>query len=143
MKRFKSMDFRKLLTAARNIVIIGCSAEPNRTSYGIAAKLKSSGYAIMPVNPNYEEILGEKCYDDMRSVPGDIKVDIVVIFRNKAYTGQMVRSIADWSEKSGQKPVIWTQLDVSSPEAEDLALEHDLPYVRNHCIAVEYAKNVG
>ena len=125
------------------MAIIGCSAEPYRTSYGIARQMQRKGYKIIPVNPNYQLVLGEKCYEAMSSIPKETRIDIVVIFRNKIYTEQMVEAVVKWAEMAEQKPVIWTQLDVSSPGAEMLAKENNLPYVKNYCIAVEYAKHMG
>lgn len=136
------MDFKEILSSARTIAIIGCSAEANRTSFGIAKQLQKKGYRIIPVNPNYEQVLGEKCYNDVLSIPEDIQIDVAVIFRNKAFTKQMVSSIVERSKITGQKPVVWTQLDVSSPQAEELAIDNGFTYVKNHCIAVEYAKNM-
>ncbi|MEX0778458.1 MAG: CoA-binding protein [Balneolales bacterium] len=136
------MNFKKILTSAKTIAIIGCSAETNRTSFSISRQLQRKGYEIVPVNPFYDTILGETCYDSMTSIPDDIKIDIAVIFRNKAYTKQMVDSIVERSKTTGQKPIIWTQLDVSSSEAENVAAENGLSYVANRCIAVEYAKHM-
>ncbi|MEX0773005.1 MAG: CoA-binding protein [Balneolales bacterium] len=137
------MNFKEILTSAKTLAIIGCSAEPNRTSFGIARQMQRKGYRIIPVNPNYDEVLGEKCYDNITSIPEDLKFDIAVIFRNKAHTKKMVDSIVERSQATGQNPIIWTQLDVSSPEAERLADMYGLSYVKNHCIAVEYAKHMG
>ena len=134
------MDFKALLKSAETIAVVGCSADPSRTSYGIAERMQQHGFRIIPVNPAYTKILGEKCYPKLTAIPRDTQVDIVDIFRNKIYTEQMVKDIVEWKALTGQKPVVWTQLDVSSPEAETLATEHDLPYIANRCIAVEYAK---
>lgn len=136
-------NINEILNGARTVAIIGCSANKYRTSYHIANYLKENGIRIIPVNPNYEEILGVKCYPKMSKVGSGIKIDIVDIFRDSQYTAEMVRDIIAWSEDAGQKPVIWTQLGVSSREAESLAEEAGLPYVKNKCIMVQYEKVVG
>lgn len=100
--------------------------------------LLEKGYRVIPVNPNENSVLGQKCYHSVLNIPSDILLDIMVIFRNKTYTEVMVREIVKWSRKNRSKPVIWTQLDVSSPEAEAAALEEGLPYVKNRCIMVDY-----
>lgn len=133
-------SFTEILKKARTIVIIGCSDKQYRTSYHIAEYLKNSGYRIIPVNPNIEEALGEKAYDTMDDFPENLKVDIVNIFRNKRYTEEMVRQITSWSEKTGQKPLIWTQLDVSTPAAQEIALSAGLQYVENKCMMVEHKR---
>lgn len=132
----------EILKNARTIVIVGCSDKQYRTSYHIAEYLKATGYRIIPVNPNIDEALGEKAYDTMDHLPENIKVDIVDIFRNKRYTDEMVRQITSWSEKTGQKPLIWTQLDVSTPEAREIALTAGLQYVENKCMMVEHKRLV-
>lgn len=133
-------DYSKILKKAKSIVVIGCSASKYRTSYHIASYLKENGYRIIPVNPKYDEVLGIPCYDAMTEIPDKYPVDIVDIFRNSRHTAEMVRQIRGWVEKSGQKPVIWTQLGVSSEEAESLAEEAELPYVKNECIMVQHER---
>ncbi len=136
-------NFRELLVNVRTVAIIGCSANKYRTSYHIANYLKENGIRIIPVNPNYEEILGVKCYPKMTEVPSDIKIGIIDIFRDSQYTADMVRDTISWSEKSGQKPVIWTQLAVSSDDAKALAEENNFRYVENECIMVRHEQVAG
>lgn len=127
------------LNKANTIAIIGCSANKYRTSYHIASYLKENGYRIIPINPNYKEILGQKCYSKMEDISNDLTIDIVDIFRDSKYTADMVSDIVEWSEKSGQKPLIWTQLTVSSPEAKSMAEEAGHDYVENQCIMVQHS----
>ncbi len=136
-------NFQELLENVRTVAIIGCSANKYRTSYHIANYLKENGIRIIPVNPNYEEILGVQCYPQMTEVPSDKKIGIIDIFRDSQYTADMVRDIIAWSEKSGQKPVIWTQLAVSSVDAKALAEENDFAYVENECIMVRHEQVAG
>lgn len=138
-----SLDLDSLLQSARVIAVVGCSGTPTRTSHKIAQYMQDRGYRIVPVNPNYDEVLGETCYPDLTSVPSDIEIDIVDIFRKPKYTADMVRTAIERTEQTRERPVIWTQLGVSSSEAEDLAEEADLPYVRNRCIKVEYDRLLG
>lgn len=70
-------------------------------------------------------------------IPEEITIDIVNIFRNKRYTEGIVEEVIDWKNNTGQLPVIWTQLDVSSNEAALKAEQVALPYIRNVCIMVE------
>ena len=131
-------DPRTALETAKTIAVVGCSATPTRTSHKIARYLQERGYRIVPVNPNYDEVLGETCYPDLPSVPTALEIDIVDIFRAPKHTADMVRSAIERVEETGEQPVIWTQLGVSSPEARELAAEADLPYVRNRCVKIEY-----
>lgn len=136
-------EFNALFESARTIAVVGCSARPERTSHRIARYLQENGFRIVPVNPNYDEVLGEKCYPDTPSVPESIHIDVVDVFRNPAHTAEMVEDVIRRVEQTEEHPVIWTQIGVSSPEAERLAREADLPYVKNRCMMVEHGKQAG
>ena len=120
------------------IAIIGLSSNPGRTSHQIASYMQGEGFRIVPINPNETEVLGEKCYDSMKDLPADIRIDMVDIFRNKEYTADMVKEVAEWSKETGQSPVVWTQLNVSTPEAKQIAAEAGLEYIENRCLMVEH-----
>ena len=143
MPDVETPDLRTVLEDAQTIAVVGCSGRATRTSHKIARYMQERGYRIVPVNPNYDEVLGETCYPDLPSVPADVTIDIVDIFRAPQHTADMVRSALDRINRTGQAdssapPVIWTQRGVSSSEAETLAAEAGLPYVRNRCIKVVY-----
>ena len=133
------LSIEELFKQFKTIVILGASSNPYRTSYHIAEYLQQNGYRIIPVNPNEEQVLGEKCYPSVFDLPKEADADAVVIFRNKIHTAEMVKQIIEWIEqKGGKKPVIWTQLDVSTPEAKELAENEGFPYVENRCMMVEH-----
>jgi len=136
-------DLKSVLDSAQTIAVVGCSATPTRTSHKIARYMQDRGYRIVPVNPSYDEVLGEPCYPDLPSVPADLTIDIVNIFRAPKHTADMVRTALTRIEDTGERPVIWTQLGVSSPDAEELATNAGLPYVRNRCIKVAYDRLLG
>jgi len=136
-------NITEILRKAGTVAIIGCSADKYRTSYHIANYLKENGIRILPINPNYEEVLGIKCYGSIKEVPADIQIDIIDIFRNSRYTAGMVREILEWSEETGQYPIIWTQLSVSSDEAKSLAEDAGFSYIENQCIMVQHQKAVS
>lgn len=138
-----NMSIKEILQKAKTIAVIGCSGKEYRTSHHIASYLQENGYRIIPINPEYDEILGEKVYRSLLEVPGDITIDIADIFRNSEYTAEMVDQIIEFSESTGQKPVVWTQLDVSSHEAEQKAEEAGLTYIKNKCMMVEHEKHMG
>ena len=138
MPDVETPDLRAVLDDARIIAVVGCSGRATRTSHKIARYMQNRGYRIVPVNPNYDEVLGETCYPDLTSIPADVEVDIVDIFRRPEHTADMVRTAVERVRQTNEHPVIWTQLGVSSTEAEDLAAEAGLPYVRNRCIKVAY-----
>jgi predicted CoA-binding protein len=135
-------DFTACLRDAETIAVVGCSDRPTRTSHRIAAYLQDAGYRVIPVNPNHDTVLDEPCYPDLSSVPDSVTIDIVNIFRAPVHTAEMVQSAINRVDETGERPVIWTQLGVSSSEAEQLAEAADLPYVRNKCIMVEHRRRL-
>lgn len=128
---------------AEVIAVIGCSVNKYRTSHQIASYLQEAGYTIIPIHPDYEEVLSEKAYASILDIPGDVTIDIVDIFRNSEHTAEMVDEILEWSDSSGQKPLIWTQLGVSSEEAKKKAETADMHYIEEKCLMVEHKRLVG
>lgn len=136
-------NLKHILEEAETIAVVGCSDRPARTSYAIARYLQSQGYRIIPVNPHIDACHGEEAYPDLQSLPEGLLIDIVNIFRNPRYTAEMVEMTIAYADETGTKPVLWTQLGVSSKQAEHLAEEAGLPYVKNRCIKVEHARLRG
>ncbi|MTI87545.1 MAG: CoA-binding protein [Balneolaceae bacterium] len=135
-------SLKEILTETKTIAIIGCSPNRYRTSNYAANFLQEKGYRIIPINPKTDQIMGKPCYDRLIDVPDSEEIDVVNIFRNKKYTADALKDVVRWKEKTGQSPVVWTQLDVSSKEAEEIAEQHELPYIRNRCIMVEWDRNI-
>ncbi|MDZ7694156.1 MAG: CoA-binding protein [Balneolaceae bacterium] len=136
-------DLAQILTDAKTIAIIGCSVDPYRTSHHIGQYLKEQGYQIIPVNPEYEEVLEEKCYDNVTDIPSEVQIDVVDIFRNSRYTAQMIDTIIERAEVTGHKPVIWTQLGVSSREAKEKAESAGFTYIEERCMMVDHRRLIG
>src|SRR5690554_2378083 len=78
----------EILRSARTVAVVGLSPDPSRPSHTVASYLKRQGYRIIPVNPTVSEVLGEKSYPDLRSVPEP--VDVVDVFRRPEYVPQIV-----------------------------------------------------
>lgn len=137
------MDVKSILKTSKTIAVIGCSRDPMRTSHHIAKYIKEQGYRMIPVHPDYEKVCGEKVYASVKDIPTDVVIDIVDIFRNSKYTADMVQEVIDRIQETGEKPVIWTQLGVSSPEARQKAEAAGLPYIEEKCLMVEHQRKLG
>jgi predicted CoA-binding protein len=122
-----------LLSEARTIAVVGLSGKRFRPSYGVAEYLKRSGYKIIPVNPEETEVLGEKSYPDLDSVPGP--VDIVDIFRRSEF----VPEIVDAAIRKGAK-VIWMQEGVTHEAAARRAEAAGLAVVMDRCILKDHRR---
>lgn len=123
---------RNLLQQCNTIAVVGCSDNPERTSYQIAQAMQAKGYRIIPVNPNAERILGETCYPSLVDVPEPI--DIVNVFRRS----ETVVPIAEEAVKIGAK-AFWLQQGIVNEEAGRIAEEGGLVVIMDRCIKVEDA----
>lgn len=128
----------EILNEATDIAILGCSGTESRTSHRVASYLQEQGYTIYPINPNHEEILGRTCYDSLSDLPEDVTIDIVDIFRRPEEAEAMVEQIIAWGEERDQKPVIWTQIGVSTEDARKKAQDAGFEYIRNRCTMADH-----
>ena len=78
-------EIARALKTARTIAVVGCSPKDNRPSHAIASYLLGAGFDVIPVNPGHTEILGRTCYPDLASIPKDVRVDIVDVFRRSEF----------------------------------------------------------
>src|SRR2546430_15010774 len=72
-------SLRRILHESRVIAVVGLSADWFRPSYFAAKYMLEHGYRVIPVNPKYPEILGQKCFRSLRDI--EEKIDIVDVFR--------------------------------------------------------------
>ena len=123
----------EILRASRTIAVVGLSAKRYRPSYGVAEYMQRAGYRIIPVNPHETEVLGEKCYPDVESVPEPI--DIVDIFRRSEFVPEIVEAAI----RKGAKAV-WMQEGVVHEEAARRAREAGLEVVMDRCILKDHRR---
>ena len=123
----------EILQASRTIAVVGLSAKRYRPSYGLAEYMQRAGYRIIPLNPHETEVLGEKCYPDVESVPEPI--DIVDIFRRSEYVPEIVEAAI----RKGAK-VVWMQEGVIHEEAARRAREAGLEVVMDRCILKDHRR---
>ena len=127
------MTIREILATPRTVAVVGCSPDPDRDSYRIAALLKAKGHKVIPVNPSCQEILGERCFASVRDIPEP--VEMVDVFRRPEFVDQ----IADEAIAVGAK-VLWLQLDVINEPAARKAQDAGLTVVMDRCPAIEYRR---
>jgi predicted CoA-binding protein len=131
-------DLRRHLLGARTVAVVGCSPREGRAAHFVPRYLQAAGLRVVPVNPHHEELLGERCYPDLLSIPDDVAVDVVDVFRRPAFVPAVVQDAADRAERTGERPLIFTQVGVHHPEAQRIAEAHGLPYVANRCLMVDH-----
>src|SRR6185503_6519449 len=131
-----SDKIRRILRTSRTIAVVGLSAQWHRPSYFAAKYLQEHGYRIIPVNPTYPEILGEKSYKSVRDIHE--KVDVVDCFRRS----NEIPALADDAIAIGAK-VLWMQLGVENPEARAKAEAAGLEVIGNRCMKIEHGRFFG
>lgn len=127
---------RRILRASKTIAVVGLSAQWHRPSYFAAKYMQEHGYRVIPVNPMYNEVLGEKCYKSVRDIPE--KVDIVDCFRKSTE----IPAIAEDAVAIGAK-VLWMQLGVENAAARASAEAAGLEVVENRCVKIEHGRFFG
>ena len=113
------------LAGSHTIAVVGLSPSPERDSHRVAKYLQEQGYRVIPVNPMADEVLGEKSYPDLKSVPEPI--DMVDIFRRSEHVLPVVEEAIEVGAK-----YIWMQDGVMHQEAAAKALEAGLLVVMNN-----------
>ena len=129
-------ELRRILRANRVIAVVGLSADWFRPSYFAAKYMLEHGYQVIPVNPKYGEILGQKCYKSLRDIPQ--KVDIVDVFRKT----QDVPPMAEDAIAIGAR-VLWQQLGVKNEAAAARACAAGLDAVMDRCVKIEHGRLFG
>ncbi len=127
---------RRILSEYRVIAMVGLSADWSRPSYFAAKYLLDHGFEVMPVNPKYDEILGQKCYPNLESIP--VPVEIVDLFQR----AERVPLFVDAAIAIGAK-LVWMQLGVRNEEAAQKARQAGLEVVMDRCPKIEYARLFG
>ena len=129
-------DLRRILRNNKVIAVVGLSADWFRPSYFAAKYMQEHGYRVIPVNPKYPEILGEKCYRSLTEIPEP--VDMVDVFRKTAD----VMPIAEDAIRIRAK-VLWQQLGVRNEEAAAKARAAGLETVMDRCVKIEHGRLFG
>jgi uncharacterized protein len=131
-----SADIKKILTTYRTVAVVGASPNPERPSYRVADFLKKEGFRVIPVTPNADNIVGEKAYPDLASIP--VSVEVVDIFRRP----EDVLPIVEEAIAIGAKAV-WMQEGIVNEEAAAKARKAGLTVVMDHCMRKELLRKLG
>lgn len=127
------VELKQLFEESKNIAVVGLSERPGRASFGVARFLQRQNFRVIPVNPKYTELLGEKCYPRVQDIPDQI--DIVDIFRRSEFVPDVV---ADALIKRPR--CIWMQEGVIHHDAAKTANAAGVPVVMDRCILKELAR---
>ena len=128
-------DIHSLLKNTKTIAVVGLSDKPGRASHDVSRYMQSQGYRIIPVNPGCAEILGQKCYPDLKSIPES--VDMVNVFRK----AEDCMPVAIDAVAIGAKS-LWLQLGIVNEEAGQYAKNHGLTVVMDRCLMIDHKRQV-
>jgi predicted CoA-binding protein len=127
---------RRILIENKRVAIVGLSDDWSRPSNFVGKYLLEHGFEVIPVNPKYDEILGQKCYADLKDIP--TPVDMVDLFQRS----DRIPPFVDDAIKIGAK-VVWMQLGIINEEAAQKARDAGLEVVMDRCVKIEYARLFG
>ena len=133
-------SLRRILKECRVLAIVGLSANWHRPSHFAAKYMLEHGYRVIPVNPQYQEVLGQKCYPSLRDIPHSVveQVGLVDVFRKTAD----VMPVAEDAIAIGAR-VLWQQLGVRNEEAAARARAAGLESVMDRCVKIEHGRLFG
>lgn len=120
---------KQILLDTKTIAVVGMSTRADRPSHDVPKYLKEHGYKIIPVNPNADEILGEKAYPNLLAIPRELQVDTVQIFLKSEQVSAVVKDAIALGAK-----VIWMQEGVRNEQAAVRAEEAGLQVVQDRCM---------
>lgn len=127
---------RRILKENHTIAMVGLSATWYRPSYFAAKYLQDHGFRVIPVNPKYDEILGERCYARLKDISEE--VEVVDLFQRS----DRVPPFVDEAIEIGAK-VVWMQLGIVNEKAAQKARDAGLEVVMNRCMKIEFARLFG
>ena len=129
-------DVRKILCNSRTIAVVGISAKEQSPSHMVAKYLIGQGFKVIGVNPKCDEVLGAKCYPDLKSIPEH--VDVVDIFRRPDAIAAVVEEAIEIGAGT-----VWMQLGLEHEEAAQKARRAGLGVVMNKCMKMQYSRIFG
>jgi predicted CoA-binding protein len=129
---------RRVLSRCRRIAVVGVSSEWHRPSYFVAKYLLEHGYTMIPVNPKYTEVLGQRCYPDVRAAAAAGPIDMVDCFRKSADIGPLAEDAIAIGAKC-----LWMQLTVTNEAAAAKAHAAGLTVVQDRCVKIEHGRLFG
>jgi predicted CoA-binding protein len=129
-------SLRRILTQCHVLAVVGLSANWARPSHFAAKYMLEHGYRVIPVNPQYAEVLGQKCYASLGEIPE--RIDLVDVFRRT----EDVMPIAEQAIAIGAR-VFWQQLGVRNEAAAARVRAAGLEAVLDRCVKIEHGRLFG
>jgi signal transduction histidine kinase/predicted CoA-binding protein len=126
-------DFRDIFESIKTIAVVGISERENVPANSVPKFLQEKGYTVIPINPKYEQVLGEKAYPNLRDL--DNQPDVVLVFRRSDYVPEIVEQAIDVGAK-----IVWLQEGITNPTAFEIAKDAGLIMVMDTCMRKAYQR---
>jgi len=127
---------RDILVSTKTIAVVGISDRENTPAHTVPKFLQEEGYTIIPINPKYEQVLGEKAYPDLSSLKNP--PDVVLVFRRSDYVPKIVKQAIEANAK-----IVWLQEGIANPVAAEVAKDAGLDMVMDTCMRKAYQRLIG
>ncbi len=128
-------DLREIFRRVRCIAVVGMKDDETADAYRIPLYLQRQAYRIVPVNPKFEEVLGERAYPSLDDV--DVPVDLVNLFRAPQ---QIPAHVEEILRLSPPPQAVWMQLGIHHGPAAAKLRERGIHVVQDRCIMVEHRR---
>lgn len=132
----KIMNTHDVFKNYKNIAVLGMSNNPAKPSHTVPAFIHRQGYNIIPINPNANEILDLKAYNDVKTIPE--KIEVLNVFRPSGEAVKIVEEAIERKKEKNDIDVIWLQLGIVNDEAKQLAEENGIGFIQDKCMYIEY-----
>jgi len=122
------------------IAVVGLSKDPTKPSHDVAKYLQSYGYRVIPINPTVDQVLGEKSYPSLMSLPDKLKreIEVVDIFRRPEDVPPIIEDAIKLHQDYQHPRAIWMQLGIMNEAAANRAREAGLQVVMDRCMKIEH-----
>ena len=139
---YSDSELKRILTTTKVIACVGVSSNPVRPSYYVARYLRLKGFRVIPVNPRLvgEQLFGETVWADLASIPRDIEVDMVDIFRRSEHVPAIVEAAL---ARFPKLRTVWMQIGVQNAEGAAMAEARGVTVIQNRCPKIEYQRLFG
>lgn len=129
-------EITKILKETKTIAVVGLSPKPNRPSHGVAKAMQGFGYTIIPVRPAVDEVLGEKAYPNLESIPKSLfnKIDMVDVFRAPDKITPIIDACIEL-----KVPLVWLQDGVVNETEAARAQVAGITVVMDRCVYRDYS----
>ena len=130
-------EIKDMLKNTKTIAVVGLSPKPNRPSHSVSKAMQGFGYTIIPVRPAVDEVLGEKAYPDLESIPEDLrhKIDMVDVFRAPDKITPIIDACI-----ALKMPLIWLQDGVINETEAMRAQAAGIRVVMDRCVYRDYVQ---